>query len=117
MTKALDSMAYTDAQRMELRSYVNLAGEIVAKLWPMRTFISRNPLQGLEHLKFEEAVRRGEQLFGGRGYLSLNLYREEFLRGRIRSLDVDEVLQPLASDKHIQFGDAGCPIWMCFGQH
>ncbi len=107
MTNAPDSMAepYTDAQRMELRSHVNLAGEVVAKLWPMRTFISRNPLQGLEHLKFEEAVRRGEQLFGGRGYLPLNLYREEFLRGRIRSLDVDEVLRPLASDKHIQFGD------------
>jgi uncharacterized protein YbcC (UPF0753/DUF2309 family) len=107
MMNAMKDMAefYTDAQRMELRSYVNLAGEVVAKLWPMRTFISRNPLQGLEHLKFEEAVRRGEQLFGGRGYLPLDLYREEFLRGRIRPLDVDEVLRPLASDTHLQFGD------------
>ncbi len=96
---------YTDAQRMELRSYVNLAGEVVAKLWPMRAFISRNPLQGLEHLKFEEAVRRGEQLFGGRGSLPLELYREELSRGRIRPVDVDEVLRPLASDKHVQFGD------------
>src|SRR5579884_3672125 len=81
---------YTDAQRMELRSYVNLAGEVVAKLWPMRAFISRDPLQGLEHLKFEEAVRRGEQLFGGRGSLPLELYREELSRGRIRPVDVDE---------------------------
>lgn len=48
---------YTDAQRMELRSHVNLAGEVVARLWPMRTFISRNPLQGFEDLPFEAGVR------------------------------------------------------------
>ena len=74
---------YTDAQRMELRSRVNIAGEVVARLWPMRTFISRNPLQGFEHLHFEEAVRQGEQLFGGRGYLSSKVYREAYRSGRI----------------------------------
>ncbi len=96
---------YTDAQRMELRSYVNLAGEVVARLWPMRTFISRNPLQGLEQVRFEEAVRRGEQLFGGRGYLSCAAYREAFQSGRIQQRHVDEVLRPLVSEQHIMFGD------------
>ena len=61
MTQVNERLApYTDTQRMELRSYVNLAGEVVARLWPMRTFISRNPLQGLEQFSFGEAVRRGE---------------------------------------------------------
>ncbi|ALA59682.1 DUF2309 domain-containing protein [Nitrospira moscoviensis] len=96
---------YTDAQRMELRSYVNLAGETVARLWPMRTFISRNPLQGLESLPFHEAVQRGEQLFGGRGYLPTEWYREQFREGRISPAAVEQVLQPLAEDKHVQFGD------------
>lgn len=97
--------SYTDVQRMELRSYVNLAGEVVARLWPMRTFISRNPLQGFEQLTFDEAVRRGEQLFGGRGYLSCDAYREAFRRGRIQLWHVDEALRPLATDTHILFGD------------
>ena len=96
---------YTDTQRMELRSHVNLAGEVIAKLWPMRTVIARNPLQGLEHVSFEEAVRRGEQLFGGRGYLSLDAFREAFQTGRIHARHVDAVLKPLASEKHIVFGD------------
>lgn len=96
---------YTDVQRMELRAHVNLAAQTLAKLWPMRTFISRNPLQGMEHLKFEEAVLRGEQLFGGRGYLPLDHYREAFKQGRVRPCDIEEVLRPLASDKQVQFGD------------
>ena len=97
--------SYTDVQRMELRSYVNLAGEVVAPLWPMRTFISRNPLQGFEQLHFDEAVRRGEQLFGGRGYLSCAAYRDAFRRGRIQSGHVDAALRPLATETHIRFGD------------
>lgn len=99
------ALQYTDSQRMELRSTVNLAGEVVARLWPMRTFISRNPLQGLEHLDFDEAVDRGERLFGGSGYLSSDLHREAFRNGRIHSRHLEEVLQPLSSDQHLHFGD------------
>lgn len=98
-------MPYTDTQRMELRSYVNLAAEVIARLWPMRTFISRNPLHGFQSLPFHEAVTRGEQLFGGRGYLGADWYREAFRLGRIRADSVDQVLQPLATDKQVQFGN------------
>jgi uncharacterized protein YbcC (UPF0753/DUF2309 family) len=106
MTQANDKpMPYTDMQRMELRSYVNLAGEVVARLWPMRTFISRNPLQGFEQLSFEKAVSRGEQLFGGRGYLSCEAYREAFRSGRIQRRHLDDVLRPLAAEQDIVFGD------------
>ena len=95
---------YTDTDRMELRSYVNLAGEVVARLWPMRTFISRNPLQGLEHLPFPEAVQRGTELFGGAGYLSLHLYREAHRAGRISDDAIDQALEPLVIDDSVQLG-------------
>ncbi len=91
---------YTDTQRMELRSYVNLAGDVVARLWPMRTFISRNPLQGLERLPFEEAVERGEFLFGARGYLAEEFYREAWRDGRITSRSLDSALQPRVDHQH-----------------
>jgi len=95
---------YTDTDRMELRSYVNLAGEVVARLWPMRTFISRNPLQGLEHLPFSEAVQRGTELFGGPGYLAPHLYREAHRAGRISDDAIDQVLTPLATDDSVRVG-------------
>ena len=34
---------YTETQRMVLRSHVNLAGEVIAKMWPMRTVIAPIP--------------------------------------------------------------------------
>ena len=72
---------FTDAQRMELRSYVQLAGEAIAQYWPMRTFIHHNPLHGLEALPFDEAVKRGAHLFGGRGYLHNEIFRGYLQQG------------------------------------
>ncbi|SPP64339.1 DUF2309 domain-containing protein [Nitrospira lenta] len=94
----------TDTDRMELRSYVNLAGEVVARLWPMRTFISRNPLQGLEHLPFSQAVQLGTERFGGAGYLSPQLYREAHRAGRISDDAIDQALAPLVLDDSIPLG-------------
>jgi uncharacterized protein YbcC (UPF0753/DUF2309 family) len=96
---------FTDAQRMELRSYVQLAGEVIAQYWPMRTFIHHNPLHGLESLSFEQAVKRGAQLFGGRGYLSNDTFRGYLQQGRIRAGDIRAALAPLAADKAIMFGE------------
>ena len=64
---AFEQRAFTDAERMELRSHVELAGEAIAPYWPMRTFIHHNPLHGLEDLPFDQAVKRGVQLLGGKG--------------------------------------------------
>ncbi|MGE3151150.1 MAG: DUF2309 domain-containing protein [Nitrospiraceae bacterium] len=94
---------YTDAQRMELRSYVELAGEVIAQCWPMRTFIHHNPLHGLETLPFEQAVERGTELFGGRGYLSSDEYRCFVREGRIGLKELRAVLAPLASENRLCF--------------
>ncbi len=96
---------FNESQRMELRSYVELAGEVIAQYWPMRTFIHHNPLHGLEHLQFEAAVKRGAHLFGGRGYLPNHLYRGYVKTGRIRLEDLQASVNPLAADKHVMFAD------------
>jgi len=100
---ALERRTFTDAERMELRSHVELAGEAIASYWPMRTFIHHNPLHGLEELPFDQAVKRGEQLLGGKGYLSSALYRRYLAEGRIRPEDVTQVLAPLAGDRQVTF--------------
>ncbi len=100
---AFEQRAFTDAERMELRSHVELAGEAIAPYWPMRTFIHHNPLHGLEDLPFDQAVKRGEQLLGGKGYLPSALYRRYFEQGRISLEDLTEVLAPIASERQVMF--------------
>lgn len=100
---AVESRTFTDAERMELRSHVELAGEAISSYWPMRTFIHHNPLHGLEDLPFAQAVKRGEQLLGGKGYLPSDLYRRYFEQGRIRPDDLTRVLAPLASERQVLF--------------
>jgi len=102
--ETLEKVQYTDAQRMELRALVNLAGEVIAHFWPMRTFIHHNLLHGLEYLDFDEAVQQGRRFLGGRPYLPNEMFREYFRTGRIRTEHVDAALASLAQDKSVTIG-------------
>ncbi|UCD30840.1 MAG: DUF2309 family protein, partial [Desulfobacterales bacterium] len=57
----------TEPQRIELRSFVNLACEPISHYWPIKTIIHHNPLHGLEHFHFEKAIQEAERFLGGRG--------------------------------------------------
>ena len=56
--------ALSESERQRLRTLVTLAAEAIPLNWPMRTFISRNPLMGFEHLPFDQAVSQAKELFG-----------------------------------------------------
>lgn len=71
-----------------IRSMVYLAAEPIPYFWPMRTFIHHNPLHGLEHLPFTEAVTLGSRLFHGRGYLPRATYQDYLARGEMDAGDL-----------------------------
>lgn len=70
-------------RKLGIRSMIYVAGEPVPFFWPMRAFIHHNPLHGLEHLPFEQAVRRGEDLFHARGFLKRRQYQDYLRQGRV----------------------------------
>ena len=93
-----------ESRRMELRGVVQLAGEVIAQYWPMRTFVHHNPLHSLEYLPFEETARRGKQFMGGHSYLPGTLYREYLKSGRIQPADLDAALRPLVLNQSVTIG-------------
>ena len=103
--ETLTPIQYSEAQRMEVRSLVNLAGEVIAYYWPMRTFIHHNILHGLEYCDFEEAVKQGRRFLGGRPYLPNERFRDYFQTGRIRVEDVEAALKPLIQNKTVMIGN------------
>ncbi len=48
-------------EKITLKELVASAADIVAPVWPLKTFIAVNPLQGLEELPFEQAVLEAER--------------------------------------------------------
>jgi uncharacterized protein YbcC (UPF0753/DUF2309 family) len=70
-------------ERLKIRAMVYVASEPIARFWPMRTFIHHNPLFGLEHRPFPEAVAEGTSLFHARGYLTRQQYQEYRRAGRV----------------------------------
>ena len=69
--------------RDHVRQIVLDACEPIAPFWPMRTMVAQNPLHGLEYLPFDQAVRKGQDLLGGNGYLANEEYRQFYQNGRI----------------------------------
>ncbi|MEZ5950504.1 MAG: DUF2309 domain-containing protein [Planctomycetaceae bacterium] len=51
----------TPVEAISIKEMVASAANIVAPVWPLKTFIAVNPLQGLEHLPFEQAVLEAER--------------------------------------------------------
>ncbi len=70
-------------RRLRIRAMVQVAGEPIPSFWPMRTFIHHNPLFGLEHLPFADAVHAGERLFHARGSLPRARYQQYLAQGKV----------------------------------
>jgi uncharacterized protein YbcC (UPF0753/DUF2309 family) len=94
-----------DGQRMEVLSLVKLASEPISDFWPMQTFIHHNPLHGLEHLPFGEAINQGTRFLGGKGYLSNQEYRNYYQEGRISQNTIDEALNEYAQHQPMAIGN------------
>jgi uncharacterized protein len=69
--------------RLKIRSMIHVAAEPLPFFWPMRTFIHHNPLHGLEHLPFEQAVEQGARLFHARRALPRSEYQRYLAEGKV----------------------------------
>ncbi len=78
-----------------LRQLIDEAVEPVSQFWPMKGYVSHNPIQGLEHLPFDEAMRQAKHLFGAEGYLPVDEYRSLYQAGRITERSVDRAIARL----------------------
>ncbi len=78
-------------QRIE--AAIEHAAHLLPAQGPITVFIHHNTLHGFEHLPFDEAVQAGAATFGCQPYLSLDRYREELRRGRIRYEELEAVLR------------------------
>ena len=66
-----------------IRARVENAANAVGRCWPLQSYIAANPLAGWEDQPFDQAVERGRQLFGGRGYPSAQQFRMAWQHGAI----------------------------------
>jgi len=109
MNKPISSTAFSGNHRLDVEALVDAAAQAVPPLWPLETAIAVNPLAGLEHLPFANAVIEATKLFGGRGSLPLTAWRRLVKEGAIPSNAVadaaiaalggiEEAFQPLGAD-------------------
>ena len=89
---------------------IESAAESVGSVWPLHSFVTANPLAGFEDQPFHEGVARAEQLLGGDGYPSADVFHsawedgqvdEQILRSKLRAhgyvADPEATLDQLAA--------------------
>ncbi len=76
-------------QTLQIRAMIYLAGEPIPYFWPMRSFIHHNPLHGLEHLPFPEAVEEGRRIFHAKGFLQRADYQRYMVQGKVDQSELD----------------------------
>lgn len=80
------------SENSTLQSLVDEAVEPVSQFWPMKGYVSHNPIAGLEHLDFAEAFKQAKGLFGAEGFLPADEYRGLYQSDRITEQSVDNAL-------------------------
>ncbi|MFC6873296.1 DUF2309 domain-containing protein [Halobellus marinus] len=72
---------------------IESAAESVGSLWPLHSFVTANPLAGFEDQPFHEAVEAAEQVLGGDGYPSADVFRDAWDAGRIEPYELQRELR------------------------
>ena len=98
---------------LKIRSMIYIAAEPIPFFWPMRTFIHHNPLHGLEHMPFAEAVEEAAELFHGRTFLPRNIYQKYLAEGKINKSAVETTIETFVS-KHEPVADVNLSKWLMF---
>lgn len=75
------------------------AAHLLPAQGPISVFIHHNTLHAFENMKFEDAVRRGGEVFGCEPYLPEQRYREALARGRIRFSELRAVLEAVLRER------------------
>ncbi|MFN0198161.1 MAG: putative inorganic carbon transporter subunit DabA, partial [Planctomycetaceae bacterium] len=100
------SLADRDPSRLEpLLHAIEHAAHVLPTQGPITVFVHHNTLHPYEDLTFDQAVKKGEEIYGCQPFLSESRYRQEFAHGRIRQEDLTEVLlEDLKDNAEIQIG-------------
>jgi len=60
---------------------------------PIKDFVHRNILQGLEQEHFVDALKKVNKLTGAQGFMPIEDYRSYYQQGRITEVDLEFVLK------------------------
>ncbi len=85
--------ALLSARQQTLKKEILTAAELLPLQGPITAFAFLNPLQGLEHLSYDEALRTVHRTYGCAPYLTETWYREKLKKGRITADDLRAVLR------------------------
>ena len=97
-------------QKLQIRAMIYVAGEPIPYFWPMRSFIHHNPLHGLEHLPFAEAVEEGKRVFHARGFLKRTEYQRYLGKGKVDQAELAAGVEAVRRRTRARAGGGSGPL-------
>lgn len=85
--------------KRELHEQIDRAAQNISRTWPLYSFVTSNPLSGFENEPFEQAVPKARALLGGRGYPSVDQFRQALAEDNINRDILEEHLSKMGYDQ------------------
>ncbi len=79
-------------EKKPIKEAIESAVQKLPRTYPLYAYVTSNPLIGLEHLHFDNAVEKGQEYFRGMGYPSPYIFRDAFKNGEINKDHLKEQL-------------------------
>jgi uncharacterized protein len=90
-------------QLEQIRQACLEAAALLPRQGPITKFAFLNPLQGLEHVHFDQVMQHVGAVYNNQAYLDDNRYRQKLWRGRIVEGDLREVLTEELGTRAVEF--------------
>lgn len=87
----------------EISRLIDQGAELLPPQGPISAFAFLNTLQALEHLPFDQGLRKGSRLYGCQPYYREEEYRRRLAEGRIQDEDLREVVTDLLGSRGEEF--------------
>ncbi len=93
-----------------IENLIENAARCVGRTWPLYSFVTSNPLSGLEGTSFVKAVRQANTIFGCKVFPTADMYRQALDRGEIDPVVLEGLLvekgYTMCLDDYLELMDA-----------
>ncbi|QOY55362.1 DUF2309 family protein [Candidatus Sulfurimonas marisnigri] len=87
---------------MSIIEKLNSVKDIVPNYWPIGSFIHHNPLKGFEDLHFKDALKKAQNIFGGKVYMDSSYFMDLYWQGKIDISTIEANIKDLLNKNNLE---------------
>ena len=87
---------------MSILEKLNTVKDTVPHYWPIGSFIHHNPLKGFENMHFQDALKKAQDIFGGKVYMDSSYFIDLYWQGKINISSIEANVKDILNKNNLE---------------